>query len=111
MKFVSKLFDYKKQTIQHLSFPCSLQLITQGLRTKALKINQKVESLAKVAAFGLEAPQEELLEVISEVAVNIHGAFVLKSSPEDPKLRLMCYCSLAMCRLWFLFYLLEADVI
>lgn len=36
------------------------------------------------AAFGVDAP-EELQEIINQVATNIHGLYVLKSSPEHPE--------------------------
>lgn len=36
------------------------------------------------AALGVDAPQEELQTVISEIACNIHGFYILKSSQDDP---------------------------
>ncbi|KAL8160397.1 hypothetical protein V2J09_001934 [Rumex salicifolius] len=68
---------------------CSFQTICQGLRSMALNISAHPKgdaSVLKAAAFGLTAPQEELLEVISEVVVNIHGAYVMKLSLEHPEL-------------------------
>ena len=40
---------------------------------------------AIAAAHGVEAPPEELQAIISQVAINIHGVYVLKSSPVHPE--------------------------
>ena len=40
---------------------------------------------AKAAALGVDAPQEELLEIISQVATDIHGVYVSKSSFDHPQ--------------------------
>ncbi|KAB1226181.1 hypothetical protein CJ030_MR1G027790 [Morella rubra] len=41
--------------------------------------------MAVAAAYGVDAPPEELQEIINQVAMNIHGLYVLKSSPEHPE--------------------------
>ncbi|KAK1269489.1 hypothetical protein QJS04_geneDACA006375 [Acorus gramineus] len=61
---------------------CSVQLIRQGLRDMALSksAHAKAGSRATVtAASGAEAPDQELQSVISQVGINIHGVYVLKS--------------------------------
>lgn len=40
--------------------------------------------IVRDAAHGLDAPPEELQAVISEIACNIHGFYVLKSPQDDP---------------------------
>ncbi|KAH8503531.1 hypothetical protein H0E87_014711 [Populus deltoides] len=76
---------------------CSFQMICQGLRQLAISQSTLPKAdprIAVAAASGAEAPPEELQEVISEVATNIHGFYVLKSSPEHPDfdpLRLYIY--------------------
>ncbi|XP_021911949.1 uncharacterized protein LOC110825753 [Carica papaya] len=68
---------------------CSFQQICQGLRDLAVSkstIPKADSSMEVVAAYGVDAPAEELQEVISQVATNIHGYYVLKSSPEHPLL-------------------------
>lgn len=40
---------------------------------------------AKAAESALDAPQEELVELISQVAINIHGVYVSKSSIDYPQ--------------------------
>ncbi|XP_010548346.1 PREDICTED: DNA-directed RNA polymerase III subunit RPC5 [Tarenaya hassleriana] len=68
---------------------CSFQMICQGLRelavSKANNPKATDTNMARNAAFGADAPTEELEEVISEVAVNIHGSYVLKSSHDHPE--------------------------
>lgn len=39
---------------------------------------------AVAAAKGVDAPVEELQAVIGQVAINIHGVYVAKSSPDHP---------------------------
>ncbi|KAF7828831.1 DNA-directed RNA polymerase III subunit RPC5 [Senna tora] len=66
---------------------CSFQTICHGLREMALSKSMLSKSDAKIvrdAALGLDAPPEELQAVISEIACNIHGFYVLKSSQDDP---------------------------
>ncbi|TKY70366.1 DNA-directed RNA polymerase III subunit RPC5 [Spatholobus suberectus] len=66
---------------------CSFQMICQGLREMAVSktMQSKGDSkLAVDAAHSLDGPDNELKAVISEVACNIHGYYVLKSSQDDP---------------------------
>ncbi|XP_010254912.1 PREDICTED: DNA-directed RNA polymerase III subunit RPC5-like [Nelumbo nucifera] len=66
---------------------CSLQLICQGLRDLAVSKNNKAHARAAVAAAqGVSAPLPELQAVIDQVAINVHGVYVLKSSEEHPEL-------------------------
>ncbi|KAK8694706.1 hypothetical protein V6N13_072253 [Hibiscus sabdariffa] len=68
---------------------CSLQLIRKGLRDLALSESTLPKADARLvvkAAFGADAPEHELQEVVSRVAVELpRGLFVLKSSPENPE--------------------------
>ncbi|KDP31792.1 hypothetical protein JCGZ_12253 [Jatropha curcas] len=67
---------------------CSFELIRQGLRDLAVSQSTLPKAdprIAKLAADGADAPLEELQEIISEVATNIHGSYVLKSSPDHPQ--------------------------
>ncbi|KAG2720013.1 hypothetical protein I3760_02G016500 [Carya illinoinensis] len=67
---------------------CSFQLICQGLRQLAISQSTLPKADARMvvaAAYGVDAPSEELHEIINQVATNIHGLFVLKSSPEHPE--------------------------
>lgn len=62
----------------------------------ALSKSMLSKSDAKIvrdAALGLDAPPEELQTVISEIACNIHGFYVLKSSRDDP-FRLFSPCTI-----------------
>ncbi|KAG5556912.1 hypothetical protein RHGRI_007224 [Rhododendron griersonianum] len=62
---------------------CSLQLICQRLREMAISESTRPKGVArevKAAAIALDAPQEELLDLIGQVAINIHGVYVSKSS-------------------------------
>ncbi|KAJ6990049.1 hypothetical protein NC653_018540 [Populus alba x Populus x berolinensis] len=83
---------------------CSFQMICQGLRQLAISQSTLPKAdprIAVAAASGAEAPPEELQEVISEVATNIHGFYVLKSSPEHPdfdSLRLYIYYFFFFCQ-------------
>ncbi|XP_058070211.1 uncharacterized protein LOC131219212 isoform X2 [Magnolia sinica] len=66
----------------HVHKVCSLQLISQGLRDMAVSksIHPKADPrVAVTAAHGANAPLPELQSVISKVAINIHGVYVLKS--------------------------------
>ncbi|RAL44144.1 hypothetical protein DM860_016390 [Cuscuta australis] len=56
---------------------CSFQQIIQDLRGLAREF--------QAAALCADAPPEELLSIVSQVAFNIQGMFVLKSSPENPQ--------------------------
>ncbi|XVF62008.1 hypothetical protein PTKIN_Ptkin08bG0181900 [Pterospermum kingtungense] len=68
---------------------CSLQLIRKGLRDLALSQSTLPKADARMvvkAAYGADAPEHELQEVVSQVAVELHGGlFVLRSSPEHPE--------------------------
>ncbi|XP_058207991.1 uncharacterized protein LOC131321021 [Rhododendron vialii] len=62
---------------------CSFQLICQRLREMAISESTRPKGIArevKAAAIALDAPQEELLDLIGQVAINIHGVYVSKSS-------------------------------
>uniref|UniRef100_A0A1J3HVI7 DNA-directed RNA polymerase III subunit RPC5 n=1 Tax=Noccaea caerulescens TaxID=107243 RepID=A0A1J3HVI7_NOCCA len=67
---------------------CSYETICQTLRDNAVlqANNPKSDSvMAKKVAEAVDAHQDELQEIISEVTVNIHGSFVSKSSPDHPE--------------------------
>ncbi|XWS42031.1 hypothetical protein CRYUN_Cryun17cG0133800 [Craigia yunnanensis] len=68
---------------------CSLQLIRKGLRDLALSQSTLPKADARMvvkAAYGADAPEHELQDVVGQVAVELHGGlFVLKSSPEHPE--------------------------
>ncbi|XP_057549523.1 uncharacterized protein LOC130827712 isoform X2 [Amaranthus tricolor] len=63
---------------------CSFQTILQGLRDMAVSMSAlpKADARASAAVLAADAPQEELQSVICDIAVNIHGVYLLKSSPE-----------------------------
>ncbi|KAK9948651.1 hypothetical protein M0R45_004217 [Rubus argutus] len=69
---------------------CTFQLICEGLRNLTVrkshqpKVDPKNKKLM-AAQLGLEAPPEELQKVITQVAVNIDGSYVLISSPDHPE--------------------------
>ncbi|ONH96780.1 hypothetical protein PRUPE_7G151600 [Prunus persica] len=66
---------------------CNFRLICEGLRRLAVrksslpKVDPKTKRVID-AAYGVDAPQHELQKVICQVAADIHGLYVLKSSPE-----------------------------
>ncbi|KAH0971269.1 hypothetical protein GBA52_023425 [Prunus armeniaca] len=66
---------------------CNFRLICEGLRRLAVrksslpKVDPKTKRVID-AAYGVDAPQHELHKVICQVAADIHGLYVLKSSPE-----------------------------
>ncbi|KAI3768055.1 hypothetical protein L2E82_18486 [Cichorium intybus] len=66
---------------------CSLNQIRQRLRDMAVSENtlRKGTREARAAAAAADAPQEELLKTLNQVAVNLHGVFVSKSSPDHPQ--------------------------
>ncbi|KAK6924326.1 DNA-directed RNA polymerase III subunit Rpc5, partial [Dillenia turbinata] len=69
---------------------CNFQFICQGLRDMAVSQSSspKIDAREVVAAaLGVDAPPEELHEVISQVAINVHGVYVLKSSSEQTPFR------------------------
>jgi hypothetical protein len=96
-KKLSQNFFFTHLSIMIRFFSHSFQMICQGLRQLAISQSTLPKAdprIAVAAASGAEAPPEELQEVISEVATNIHGFYVLKSSPEHPDfdpLRLYIY--------------------
>ncbi|GFY86362.1 hypothetical protein Acr_05g0000010, partial [Actinidia rufa] len=64
------------------------QQICQRLREMAVSESNRPKGVAgeaKAAALGVDAPQEELLEIISQVATDIHGFYVSKSSFDHPQ--------------------------
>lgn len=66
---------------------CSFQLICQGLRDLALnKLNlPKADArFVRAAACGTDSP-DELKKLVEQIAINLHGRYVLKSSPEHPQ--------------------------
>ncbi|XP_071913492.1 uncharacterized protein [Coffea arabica] len=79
-KALQKLFQSHKV--------CSFQQICQRLREMAVSESSRPKGFAReaiAAAHGVEAPPEELQAIISQVAINIHGVYVLKSSPVHPE--------------------------
>ncbi|OMO84297.1 DNA-directed RNA polymerase III subunit Rpc5 [Corchorus olitorius] len=68
---------------------CSLQLIRKGLRDLAVSLSTHPKADARIevrAAEGANAPEHELREVVSQVAVEVHGGlFILRSSPDHPE--------------------------
>ncbi|XP_076882440.1 uncharacterized protein LOC143530919 [Bidens hawaiensis] len=78
-KALQKLFQVYKV--------CSMNQIRQRLRDMAVSENtqRKGTREAKAAAAAADAPLEELQKILTEVAVDIHGSFVLKSSPDHPQ--------------------------
>lgn len=79
-KALQKLFQSHKV--------CSFQQICQRLREMAVSESSRPKGFAReaiAAANGVEAPPEELQAIISQVAINIHGVYVLKSSPVHPE--------------------------
>ncbi|THF94229.1 hypothetical protein TEA_024705 [Camellia sinensis var. sinensis] len=79
-KALQKLFQTHKV--------CSFQQICQRLREMALSESTRPKGVPKdaiAAAKGFDTPQEELLEIIGQVATNIHGVYVSKSSSDHPQ--------------------------
>ncbi|CAE6230837.1 unnamed protein product [Arabidopsis arenosa] len=67
---------------------CRYETICQGLRDLAVSTsnNPKADSgMAVNVALAVDAYQDELKDVISEVAANIHGSYVSISSPDHPE--------------------------
>lgn len=61
----------------------SFQMILKGLRDLAL--NNAMKGYRKIAAGeAADGPVDELKAIISEVACDIHGYYVLKSSSDEP---------------------------
>ncbi|KAK7308976.1 hypothetical protein RJT34_05351 [Clitoria ternatea] len=66
---------------------CSFQKICQGLQAMAASpstLSREDFRIATAAALSVDGPHNELKAVISEVACDIHGSYVLKSSQDDP---------------------------
>ncbi|CAN0890685.1 DNA-directed RNA polymerase III subunit RPC5 [Linum grandiflorum] len=79
-KFLLKIFQTHKV--------CSFQFLCQNLRDQAISQSTLPKTdprIAKLIAAAADGPQEELEEVINEVANKIHGFYVLKSSPDHPE--------------------------
>lgn len=79
-KALQKLFQTHKV--------CSFQLICQGLRDLAVSQSTLPKAdarMAVAAAYGVDAPPDELKRIICQVATEIHGLYVLTSSPEHPE--------------------------
>ncbi|KAJ7944320.1 DNA-directed RNA polymerase III subunit RPC5 [Quillaja saponaria] len=69
---------------------CSFQLICAELRRLAVSLRNRgkedaMSRMGEAAAYGVDAPPEELQASISQVAESIHGHYVLKSSLEHPE--------------------------
>ncbi|XP_059623709.1 uncharacterized protein LOC132266739 [Cornus florida] len=67
---------------------CSFPQICQRLREMAVSESSRPKGVPReaiAAANGVDAPQEELMEIIKQVATNIHGVYVSKSSPDHPQ--------------------------
>lgn len=65
----------------------SFKVICQGLREMAVSkamLSKGDSKIAVDAAHSLDGPHSELMAVINEVASEIHGHYVLKSSQDDP---------------------------
>lgn len=65
----------------------SMNQIRQRLRDMAVSENtqRKGTREAKAAAAAADAPQEELQKSLTQIAADIHGSFVLRSSPDHPQ--------------------------
>ncbi|KAI5438994.1 uncharacterized protein LOC127120272 [Lathyrus oleraceus] len=66
---------------------CSFQLIFQELRGLALAQTMLPKGGSKIAvdaAHSLDVPQDELKAVLGDVACDINGCYVLKSSQDEP---------------------------
>lgn len=69
-------------------FSCSVQQISQRLRDMAVSESARSKGFAKeavAAANSIDAFPDEVQAIISEVAVNVHGICVPKSSPDHPE--------------------------
>lgn len=65
----------------------SFQIICQQLRNLAVSqsLHPKADArMARDAAYAVDSP-EELIEVLNQVAVDVHGFYVLRSSPDHPE--------------------------
>ncbi|KAA8531839.1 hypothetical protein F0562_006443 [Nyssa sinensis] len=64
------------------------QQICQRLREMAVSESTRPKGVSReavAAVNGVDAHQEKLLEIINQVAINIHGVFVPKSSSDHPQ--------------------------
>ncbi|XP_047959441.1 DNA-directed RNA polymerase III subunit RPC5-like isoform X2 [Salvia hispanica] len=64
---------------------CSFEQISQRLREMAIDNRMRSKGPVKESEAAANASPHELREIISEVAVNIHGICVPKSSPDHPE--------------------------
>ncbi|XAR73887.1 hypothetical protein NMG60_11008005 [Bertholletia excelsa] len=69
---------------------CSFQQICHRLRDMAVSVagpakGEHKKAVLVAAANGVDVPQEELHEIISQFATNIHGVYVSKSSSDHPQ--------------------------
>ncbi|OWM66364.1 hypothetical protein CDL15_Pgr013581 [Punica granatum] len=68
------------------ALPKALQKVFQNQKAVSESTNPKADArMARNAAQAVDSP-EELREVLNRIAVNIHGFYVLKSSPDHPEL-------------------------
>ncbi|WOH10320.1 hypothetical protein DCAR_0729787 [Daucus carota subsp. sativus] len=76
LKTLQKLFQSNKV--------CSFRRICQLLRDVAISkdVHAKGGALERSAATGLDAPPEELRAIINQVAIDIHGVYVSRTSTE-----------------------------
>ncbi|KAF5791374.1 putative DNA-directed RNA polymerase III subunit Rpc5 [Helianthus annuus] len=76
------------QKLFHAYKVCSINQIRQRLRDMATAVSQETRKNpreVKDAVAAADAPLEELQRILTQIAVNIHGSFVLKSSPDHPQ--------------------------
>ncbi|KAL8095253.1 uncharacterized protein LOC141689910 isoform X1 [Apium graveolens] len=78
VKTLQKLFQSNKV--------CSFHRICQLLRDVAISkdVHAKGGALERSAATGLDAPPEELRAIINQVAIDIHGVYVSRTSTDHP---------------------------
>lgn len=76
------------QKLFHSQKVCSSRQICQRLRAMALSESFKPKGSreAVTAALSVDKPTDELKAIISQVCIDIHGVYVLKSSPDNPDL-------------------------
>ncbi|CAN4080040.1 unnamed protein product [Withania somnifera] len=75
------------KALQNVFRDHKFQLICRELEKRAIDKSFPLKEAPKnaiTAAIG-NAPPEEIQEVLDHVAVNIHGVYVLKSSPDNPQ--------------------------
>ncbi|RRT62882.1 hypothetical protein B296_00012700 [Ensete ventricosum] len=65
---------------------CSLNSVVHGLRELAIsksfrpRDDSKIKALISAAKSGASAPASELQSIVSQIAMNVHGVYVLKST-------------------------------